>query len=247
MSTSQYPTSIDAFATPQAQQATNQNSHALMHVEAFDAIAAVQTLVGITGSADTNSVIYKLAHPAASGGYPANYFPQAAVITNIDRAVATQANGTSGIAQALTLFSGFIAPASLPINNVTVYVQQAGTGITSSQAALYTVASNGDLTRVAVSNANTTWLGTTGKRTIAFAAPVTTVAGNAYVVSIGGNVTGTQCNIAGCPALGNNIMYSGILQPFHLMFSSSAASGATVTFASLSAGGGTGVPYVELS
>lgn len=54
----QYPTGIDNFINPQAtdNEDTAGVEHDLQHADANDAIKAIQTKLGITGSADGNSI-----------------------------------------------------------------------------------------------------------------------------------------------------------------------------------------------
>lgn len=65
-----FPTSIDAFNNP-----TNSDNldtvgvvHHTQHSEHNDAIEALETKVGITNSADANSLDYKVAHKLDSVG-----------------------------------------------------------------------------------------------------------------------------------------------------------------------------------
>lgn len=55
-----YPTSLDTFTNPVGTDAVATVDHAAQHSNANDSIAALETKVGITGSANTNSVDYKL-------------------------------------------------------------------------------------------------------------------------------------------------------------------------------------------
>lgn len=241
-----FPGGLDSFVDPAPTDDMSVVSHSLQHTSANDAIAALEAKVGVNGSAVTTSLDYKINHLPAGGDYSGLYYPQAVAVSNFPRISATSTQGGS-LTGSLGLYTGFIAPASIVANQMTVYVTQAGTSISSCVAALFTVASNGDLTRVAVSAANTTWLGTLGKRTLAFATPVTLVAGNAYAACVFANIGGTQCNIAGPPGVVNTAISSGILQPFVAAFNT-VTPAATVTFASLTANSGvTSTPYVEIN
>ncbi len=55
-----YPTSLDTFTNPVATDKVSVVDHAVQHTHINDAVAAVQTKLGITGSAVTTTVDYKL-------------------------------------------------------------------------------------------------------------------------------------------------------------------------------------------
>lgn len=176
------------------------------------------------------------------------YFPQAAVISVFPRNNATTTSGIAGGGPTPGgRYVGFVAPASITVSRLTAYVTTAGTSMLSNIAALYTVASNGDLTQVAVSAANTTWLGTLGKQSLAFVTPVTLVQGNAYCAVIYDNQsTGTVPQVAAAPALNSAAQYTGILQPF-VEAGNASVPAASITFASLTSSAGAAIPYLELS
>lgn len=58
-----YPNNLDSFATPGATLASN--PHSSLHINEADAILALETKVGITGSAVTSTVDYKLSNAAS--------------------------------------------------------------------------------------------------------------------------------------------------------------------------------------
>lgn len=64
MTNSGFPAALDAFNNPNAAGGDNLASvpHDLQHGKANDAIVAIQALLGITNSVDTNSHDYKLRH-----------------------------------------------------------------------------------------------------------------------------------------------------------------------------------------
>ena len=55
-----YPTSLDTFTNPSAGSPLNNPDHAGQHTDLNDAIIALQQKVGITDSADTNSLDYRI-------------------------------------------------------------------------------------------------------------------------------------------------------------------------------------------
>jgi hypothetical protein len=59
-----FPTSLDAFTNPTDTNYLDTPGvlHTVQHSDANDAIEALEAKVGITGSADTNSLDYKVAH-----------------------------------------------------------------------------------------------------------------------------------------------------------------------------------------
>ena len=58
-----FPTSIDVFTNPTASSNMNDPAvaHHTQHANVNDALEAVETVIGITGSADVNSINYKVA------------------------------------------------------------------------------------------------------------------------------------------------------------------------------------------
>ncbi len=61
--TTQYPTAIDSFPTPGANLSSN--PHSSFHINADDAITALETKVGIDSSAVTTTIDYKLTNTAS--------------------------------------------------------------------------------------------------------------------------------------------------------------------------------------
>ena len=57
-----FPTSLDVLANPTTSNPLNSPSHAGQHSDENDALEALETKVGINGSADTNSLDYKVAN-----------------------------------------------------------------------------------------------------------------------------------------------------------------------------------------
>jgi hypothetical protein len=55
-----FPTSLDALTNPSGTDSMSSPSHAGQHTDANDAIEALQAKVGVDGSADTNSLDFKV-------------------------------------------------------------------------------------------------------------------------------------------------------------------------------------------
>jgi hypothetical protein len=62
-----FPNNIDSLTNPNASDPLSNPSHANQHINANDAIEALETKVGVDGSTDPNSLDYKISHLAASG------------------------------------------------------------------------------------------------------------------------------------------------------------------------------------
>lgn len=61
-----FPTSLDTLTNPTSTDALTSPSHADQHADANDAIEALQTKVGVNGSAVTTSLDYKASKPMNS-------------------------------------------------------------------------------------------------------------------------------------------------------------------------------------
>lgn len=59
-----YPTSLDTFSDPNPTSEMSNPSHSGLHTDINSAVEALETKVGIDGSADTNSLDYKVASVA---------------------------------------------------------------------------------------------------------------------------------------------------------------------------------------
>lgn len=57
---SPFPTSLDSFTDPTATSKLNSPSHSAQHTIVNDAVEKIEAKIGINGSADTNSIDYKL-------------------------------------------------------------------------------------------------------------------------------------------------------------------------------------------
>lgn len=68
-----FPTSLDVLQNPNSTTPTNSSTlgHAAQHINANDAIEALQAKVGINSSSDVNSIDYKLRQKATIVAVPA--------------------------------------------------------------------------------------------------------------------------------------------------------------------------------
>lgn len=66
--TSVFPSSIASFTNPQATDRLNSPSHSAQHTSENDNIVAIETKLGVDGSADTTSIDYILKSPLSTGG-----------------------------------------------------------------------------------------------------------------------------------------------------------------------------------
>lgn len=89
-----YPTSLDTLTNPSASDNTVSVPHASQHANANDAIEALQTKVGITGSAVAGSIDYKLTN--ASSSNPGHKHTLAQGATDVT-ASASEVNQLAGV------------------------------------------------------------------------------------------------------------------------------------------------------
>lgn len=66
--TTQFPGAIDGYTDPVATQTLATNQHRQRHKDLQDAIVAVQTTVGVSGSDDPNSIEYRVTQASAAAG-----------------------------------------------------------------------------------------------------------------------------------------------------------------------------------
>lgn len=202
----------------------------------FVATALTVGPTGATGTAGTNG----------TNGTSNLTFPQVPAFSNIDRVTATSNAGPTN--QNGQVY-GFVAPMSLTVGHVTVYLVTADAAVTVGQIALYSVASNGDLTQVAATgNVASSFTSGAPKQVIsAFAASVAIVAGNAYALSVYFN--GGAPVFAGALVNGSQAFATGIKQPFHSARTAASVSvpGASITFASLNIVAAVSPVYAEFT
>ena len=55
-----FPTSLDSLTNPTSSDSLSSPSHSAQHANSNDAIEALQAKVGVDGSADTNSLDFKV-------------------------------------------------------------------------------------------------------------------------------------------------------------------------------------------
>ena len=134
-----FPTSLDTFINPTPTNYLNSPSHASQHANANDSIAAIEAAIGITGSAVTSSIIYRL---TGSAGIITGVDTDGTLAANSDVKIATQKavktyvtnngfNGANFNAHQGFLLNGKIVP-SVAGNNLTVAIKTlAGTDATA--------------------------------------------------------------------------------------------------------------------
>lgn len=234
-----FPTSLDSFSTRSNGQTIDP-----AHVNNLqDAVAALQAKAGANSSAVATSLDYKVERANAGN----LYFPQAATLTTVPRWAATSNSG-SLTSQAGHL-SGFVAGRSMTVGNIKVFVKVNSGALTGGYLALYSCASNGDLTKIAES-ANTTATFTTGTgwKTVAMTAPVAITVGAAYVVMCLLNGTVGSFVLPASGILDATDIGQGILQPFQLARGpgSTTTPQTTILRSGMTAVSG-GVGYYELT
>lgn len=239
-----YPTGLDTFTNPASSDLLSAGTgHAAQHDNINDAVAALEAKVGINSSAVTTSLDFKINHIVSAN--PGTYFPQAGVISNIDRNMASSTNTISN--QNPPVF-GFVAPAGLTCGHVTFYVTTIDAAVTNATVTLFTVAANGDLTIIAgavTANIASSVNASTGTKTVALGTPAVLTAGTAYAVCLW--TTGGGPTLAAAPALQAVIITPAVTQPFpQARFTSQAVTPTSIAFSSLTKAA-SGLIYFEFS
>ena len=130
-----FPTALDNFSNPTASSDLSNPSHSQQHADLNDAVEALQLKVGITNSADTNSLDYKIANVVGGGG--------SGTVTSVS---VTTANGVSGsvatatTTPAITLTLGAITPSAIQVSGLTasqILSTDASKNLTSLAVATY--------------------------------------------------------------------------------------------------------------
>jgi hypothetical protein len=60
MTNTNFPNNIDQIANPNSTDALNAPSHSDLHTQTNEAILAIETVIGVTNSNDSNSITYKI-------------------------------------------------------------------------------------------------------------------------------------------------------------------------------------------
>ena len=154
--------------------------------------------------------------------------------------------GGPGLTSQRGFCNGWVAPRNFTLSNVSFHVNT-GAVVTNAYVAVYSVASNGDLTRIAMSANTPATFAAAGTKTVAMAVPVAVTAGTAYSIVLyvdGSNsvaITGSATGVV-------TAVQSMTTQPF--MTGTMAVSAGTpatpVTFASLTLTTA-GSMYLEMS
>lgn len=182
-----FPASLDTFTNPAPTDNLSTVSHSGQHDNINDAMAQVQAKIGVNGSAVTTSLDYLVKHQAMSH---AGYFPQGAVgtgtpiITTMDRGLVTSA--VQNVTTQRAVYLGFVAPASLTVNNCSIFVTtaNAAVNVTVGQVGLYSLNGSNNGTLLAASTNNTSLFATPGRTAQALSSSAALVAGSAYVFAL---------------------------------------------------------------
>jgi hypothetical protein len=188
-----FPGALDDFApNPTPTDPRNNPSLAGKITNLSDAMEAVQATVGVTGSAVTSSLEYRVDALESAPATPAitDVVEQltATRLASYNRKLVTQ---TAAYTATISFLSVFVCPMSFTTSNVSILVTVGGSGLPSvAEMGLYSMDASDNGTRIAVTASNLVWTGT-GIQTYAWAAPVALTAGQRYAVSLyQGNGTG---------------------------------------------------------
>lgn len=188
MTTSNFPTSLDSFTAVAGTDKRNASpSLSTRLTKLADAVAALEAKVGVDSSAVTSSLDYKVANGGATGLEIANG------CSTMPRPLAASNTGT--FSGGFELYTGFVPLRSFTAANISVATTGTSTSPTHAWLGIYSVAANGDLTRIAIT-ADTTALGTNGARKVPLVTPVALTGGSAYAVAalFVGATMGLACN-----------------------------------------------------
>lgn len=232
-----FPTGLDTYVNP----TPGDEVESALIGNMADAVEALEAKVGVDGSAVTSSLDYRVEALENAGG---GVSPLLGAVANFDRLLANTAGST--MATGLAEFMGLVSPISMTVNNLTHYNQLAGSAVTTFKMALYSMASNGDITRIGITANSTGDATATGKRTIALTSPVNIVAGQAYAVGILFVGTTGPNPYRGTTPITGGAVYYGCL-PYPLARKSSETDlGTSYLFSALAQSSGAPI-YVELT
>jgi hypothetical protein len=150
-----------------------------------DAVEALEAKVGVDGSAETDSLDYRvdaLENAGGGGGpYPQAYLRAANRISNIDINMAT--GDSVGFGSGNLVGSCFTAPIDLTVTTIRWANSAGATESTSGSGwALYSVDSSDNMTRLATVTGTTIFTGT-GVKTATFGDSVNLVKGGRYAIA----------------------------------------------------------------
>lgn len=146
-----FPTSLDSFTNPTANQNLNAPSHSGIETAQNTALGVLETKVGITGSAVTTSLDYQVTNTASSNPGHKHTFSSLSDfnITSSSSGDVIQFNGTKYVnvpATALALkFGGTGADGALNISSGTTTIDCAGAGVVVKNYTSLSVSGTGKL------------------------------------------------------------------------------------------------------
>lgn len=111
--TTQFPGAIDGYTDPVGPQTLATNHHKQRHIDLQDAMVAVQTTVGVSGSADPNSIEYRVTQASAAASGTASALAQHAAAAAPHSGHATPESVAAAIADALDGYGAAVTPTSL--------------------------------------------------------------------------------------------------------------------------------------
>lgn len=182
-----FPTSLDTFVDPAPTNLLDGTSvagtsHAAQHDNINDAVAALEAKVGVNSSAVTTSLDYIVNHLPSGGSTGVNVYPAVPAFSNIARNTAT---GTHGVTGGNPSCFGFVAPTSMSVGHVRCFVTAFNASVSDAWIAIYTLAANGDATRIALTATTpSAFNASNGAKTLALTSSVSLTAGTAYAVML---------------------------------------------------------------
>jgi hypothetical protein len=172
-----FPTGLDTFYDPAGTDNLSSAGgigHAAIHTNVNDAVAALEAYVGVTGSAVTSSLTYKLNNVPAGGYATPGFLRSPTSIATYNPAACANSTGSIG---SHTYLMPFTAPVSLTTTHVKYIVTAAGSTGTVS---LYSLDSSDNGTLIA--SVTGSIFGSTGVITQSWAASATVTAGTRYAI-----------------------------------------------------------------
>ena len=123
--TTQFPGAIDGYTDPVGPQTLATNHHKQRHIDLQDAMVAVQTTVGVSGSADPNSIEYRVTQASAAASGTASALAQHAAAAAPHAGHATPAS----VGQAIDAHVGLSNPHAQYVQTASLAASARGAGI----------------------------------------------------------------------------------------------------------------------
>lgn len=190
-----YPTGLDNFTNPTGADTLATTPHSTHHANLNDAVEALETRVGITGSADATSLTKRIAVLEASSAPFANDITEKLTATSFCSFNRKLGMAVMSRTSQRLYISAFWSPLSFTCANATVIVDTIGTTSTSTLLGLYSMDGADAGTLIASTANDTVFFNTNGVRTKAFSVAVALTAGNRYAFAVLQD-GGTQATLA---------------------------------------------------